>query len=145
MTEALSTCFPHRPQSCRAARRYVEHALDGVPVDVHAARLLVTELAANAITHARTDFEVRVAVTSAVVRVEVVDWAPDATLHFRSFTTYGGGGLRIVEALASRWGVRKAEDHKVVWFELGCRHVLGQSAPATPARADAQKSRIGLL
>jgi anti-sigma regulatory factor (Ser/Thr protein kinase) len=77
------------------------------------AALLIAELAANAATHGRVpgrDFELRVTLTPALLRIDVSDAraerrppapAPAAPDPFAD----SGRGLLLVEALASRWAV----------------------------------------
>jgi anti-sigma regulatory factor (Ser/Thr protein kinase) len=105
--------------SPRAARAFVRRTLDerGLPPD--AAVLLVSELATNAVLHARTDFLVRVHVTDRLVRVEVQDAneRPPLIGHTPAEAT-SGRGLHLVQSLASTWGVEGRADGKIVWFEL---------------------------
>jgi MEDS: MEthanogen/methylotroph, DcmR Sensory domain len=82
--------------------------------------LVVTELAANAVLHARTGFRVDLAADPDVLRISVCDASPlppaaaaaglpAAPLH----------GLGAVDALASRWGVDPlGHSGKSVWVEL---------------------------
>ncbi len=89
--------------------------------------LLVSEIAANAVKHSASgdggEFEVAVWVAGDLVRVEIGDQggaseprltgdgsAPDALT--------GGRGLRIVDALAAKWGHAGDELGRVVWFEV---------------------------
>lgn len=81
--------------------------------------LLVSELATNAVLHARTPFTVTIE-RDPELRVEVHDG--DARLpHARDFgpESASGRGLQLVEALARRSGtVSDAGGGKSVWFEL---------------------------
>jgi hypothetical protein len=83
--------------------------------------LVVTELAANAIVHARSGFTLAMSVREELLRVSVRDGGPlpsvddagpalpPAPLH----------GLGAVDALASRWGVESlGSEGKEVWVEL---------------------------
>jgi len=81
--------------------------------------LLVSELATNAVLHARTSFAVRVTMTANAIRVSVTDGSP--TLPEKR--TYGflhptGRGLHLVDSLSDRWGVNVDPPGKTVWFEL---------------------------
>ncbi len=84
------------------------------------AELMVSELVGNAIMHAGTEISVTVRCTEDRTIVEVHDGSsvmPE--LRGREPMRPGGHGLRIVEALASRWGVEPCEDDgKTVWFEM---------------------------
>jgi hypothetical protein len=79
------------------------------------AALVVTELAANAIVHARSGFTVMLSTRGDRLRIAVRDASPQGTplvpapLH----------GLAAVDALACRWGVESlGEAGKTVWVEL---------------------------
>ena len=107
----------------RAARAFVASALTdaGYRGDVDTVLLLVSELATNAVRHARTGFELTVDVRRAGVRVTVIDDAghaeprvgqphPDDT---------DGRGLLIVDRLAATWGCDVVgTDRKAVWFTV---------------------------
>lgn len=123
--------FDGEARSVRQARRFVAGALDGIaPETAELAVLLVSELVANCVRHAATPF--RVTVDRAVDRLmfEVEDGSAGLPVTRRPAPTDPSGrGLRIVDALASTWGVRRAADAgraeaaraeagKVVWFEL---------------------------
>jgi anti-sigma regulatory factor (Ser/Thr protein kinase) len=86
--------------------------------DGEAAALLASELAANAVLHASSDFEVRVADDGEAFRVEVVNDAPEMIVSLKDPSEESGRGLHIVNALALRWGTDVMEHEKVVWFEL---------------------------
>ena len=107
-------------RSVAEARHYLAHELDGVAINHDAAQLLVSELATNAIEHARSSFNVEVEVMARGVRVEVIDDAPEYVPAISERPSMRGGfGLRLVDALAQRWGIDAFETHKAVWFELG--------------------------
>jgi anti-sigma regulatory factor (Ser/Thr protein kinase) len=109
--------FDNDLASVRIARSWAAARLDGVDLDV--AKLLVTELATNAVLHARTGFTVRIHVDDECVRVSVTDADPSIP----SATTpapgdSGGRGLFLVNQLAARWGIDPDPPGKTVWFEL---------------------------
>lgn len=78
--------------------------------------LAASELASNAIRHARTDFIVRVRTREDFVRIEVTDARPldNGSVNPRSEIS----GLQIVEALSQRRGVEPSHAGKTVWAEL---------------------------
>lgn len=82
------------------------------------ARLLVSELVANAVEHAVGDGEVgvRVALAEGRLRVEVTDSGPGFVYTPRGDDTDRGWGLHFTNLVASRWGID--EHPTVVWFEL---------------------------
>jgi anti-sigma regulatory factor (Ser/Thr protein kinase) len=84
------------------------------------ARIVITELAANAVAHARSPFTVSIQGGSTSVRILVRDRSHVLpAMRDRSLTAPSGRGLRLVGALAMRWGVDRLPDGKVVWAELG--------------------------
>ncbi|MFI5908130.1 ATP-binding protein [Dactylosporangium sp. NPDC051541] len=106
-------------------------AWDLVPL-LHPARLIVSELAANAIEHAGTPFTVtmthrrsdllHLAVEdghAALPRLRQPLSEPDAPLLFR------GNGLRLVAAAATAWGSAYTTNGKVVWATLSV-HTSGR-------------------
>lgn len=89
-------------------------------VETADAELMVSELVGNAIVHAGTEIVVTVRCTSDRTVVEVHDGSPVMPAVRRPEPMRPGGhGLRIVEALALRWGAEPCrDDGKTVWFEL---------------------------
>jgi hypothetical protein len=78
--------------------------------------LVVTELAANAIVHARSAFTVILSVHDDLLRISVRDASPldGAGLH-----PAPRHGLAVVDTLACRWGVESLGNAgKTVWVEL---------------------------
>jgi anti-sigma regulatory factor (Ser/Thr protein kinase) len=83
------------------------------------ARLLVSELVANAVTHAATDVTLALDLGPECLRVEVSDGArSELRARHPGPEDPSGRGLLIVEALADRWGVEADPPGKTVWFEL---------------------------
>lgn len=102
-----------------AARRFLHEVLDE-RVDGRISEelgLAVSELAANAVRHAGTDFDV-VVEADGVVRLEVEDGssAPPVARHAGELAP-DGRGLHIVDHLCDRWGVHIVRDRKCVWCE----------------------------
>jgi hypothetical protein len=113
----------------RAAREFVADTLAEWGADdlVEAAALVTSELAANALMHARSPFRVSVIRGSSGVKVCVRDaCVASPTRTPNSSRRPGGRGLAIVAALSHRWGSEPAAGGKVVWAEI----------EATPALAD---------
>lgn len=121
MTTTAQLTLPARPESIGVARRFVVAALQ----DGHAgpaaddAATLVSELATNALLHARTSFTVEVQLLGEVVRIVVLDLSP-VVPRVRDYgaTATTGRGMRLVATMATRWGVERNDDGKMVWFEL---------------------------
>lgn len=125
--------FSSTPRGARLARHLVVHRLEawGIPYGSQksdAVALLVSELAANAITHGLVpgrDFEVLLSLDRYTLRIDV----SDARGERRPGPFMGGAtgvgvpdrgrGLLLVEALADRWGViDRAPVGKTVRAEL---------------------------
>ena len=107
----------------RAARDFLRATLAAWDCDdeEQVAALLTTEIATNAILHARSAYRVAVEILSSEVLVEV--WDADPTPPVRREAANGsetGRGLALIETLALRWGHRLQEDGKAVWFVLSC-------------------------
>jgi hypothetical protein len=82
--------------------------------------LVVTELAANAILHARTGFTLALSVQGDMLRISVRDGSPTTTQEAPSVLRPAPlHGLGAVTAMASGWGVEPLGDAgKEVWVEL---------------------------
>jgi anti-sigma regulatory factor (Ser/Thr protein kinase) len=109
--------LPADPQSARLARDFVRihlvaHHLGHLAWDVP---LVVSELAANAIVHARTEFIVSVTALTRSVVVAVSDKAGWGLGAAPGGLNAGGRGLLLVEALSDQWGIAQDGDYKSVW------------------------------
>ena len=118
---AVEAGFPAEHASVPEARRFVQKALTGWGAEVFewAAVTLVSELASNAVLHARTGFRVQVQVEEDVLRLAV----SDESLRLPLSRHYGleattGRGLRLVRELSDRDGVELLATGKTVWCEL---------------------------
>jgi anti-sigma regulatory factor (Ser/Thr protein kinase) len=153
---AAPASFEPEPASVGAARRYalgllqaptVRHLQDDV-------RTVVSELATNAVLHARTPFTVAVHVDVAGVRVAVTDASPTRPRLPRrgDLTGTTGRGLRIVALLSADWGVEVHDDGKTTWCLLPATTPSGLDrgphddtetagpAPVADRAADARRS-----
>ncbi|GAA1029595.1 hypothetical protein GCM10009557_18650 [Virgisporangium ochraceum] len=112
ITEALST----GPQAVATARSIVRDAcerwLHREIADT--AELVMSELASNAVRHARGGVEVSVALRQRYLHLSVRDrsFEPARIGH------NGGRGLLLVDALTNGWGCTDVADGKVVWATL---------------------------
>lgn len=113
--------FTPTADAARAARWFAVAALEqlGCPIDGNRASLIVSELASNAVHHARTSFSVTVSWRGGVARVEVHDLNPRAPrlLDVPPEST-SGRGIHLVARTSDRYGWDLAGDGKVVWAEL---------------------------
>jgi anti-sigma regulatory factor (Ser/Thr protein kinase) len=115
--------FPALPTAAAQARRLVADTVVHWEHDrwlVADAELVATELAANAIVHARTPFRLSVHRYGPVVRIAVHDRATTAlpALVECDATSSSGRGMHLISAIARRWGVEVTPDGKTVWAEL---------------------------
>jgi anti-sigma regulatory factor (Ser/Thr protein kinase) len=83
------------------------------------ALLVVEELVANVIDHARTRFRLVVRLVGDVVHIAVRDHCLAAP-HVQPFDPLAvrGRGLQLVTRLSRRWGCEQHPDGKTVWAEL---------------------------
>ncbi|MFP3987187.1 ATP-binding protein [Streptomyces sp. E11-3] len=141
--------FSPTRRGARLARRLAEYQLDewGIPYGDErsdAVALIVAELVANAITHGHVpgrDFELRIMRDSdggGVLRIEVSDArgdrrpVPHEPSGGESHGHDHGHGLRLVDALADKWGVSERLVGKTVWAEFSPSLARPASAPCPP-------------
>ncbi|HXW79093.1 MAG TPA: MEDS domain-containing protein [Acidimicrobiales bacterium] len=126
LTEA-SRAFPADPRSPLAARRFVIESLQDWAADqlLGDAGLVATELATNAVKHARTAFRVTVVPIDDRVRVSVRDAGMDRWMPSVRALNAGPApaldaarGLGLIAAVAAKWGMRPLDNGKVVWADL---------------------------
>jgi anti-sigma regulatory factor (Ser/Thr protein kinase) len=112
--------LPPTTDSVPLARRFVRSALRESRCDVDTVLLLVSEVVTNAVLHARSGIRLEVEDREDTARVEVHDGSPvPPRLHHFRLTSGTGRGLRMLDQLATTWGVEPGPDGKVVWFEVG--------------------------
>ena len=81
--------------------------------------LVVEELLANVIDHARTPFRIAVDRHDSTVRIAVHDKSPaPPQVRDLDLTALRGRGLRLVAAIAQRWGYDNEATGKRVWAEI---------------------------
>jgi anti-sigma regulatory factor (Ser/Thr protein kinase) len=108
-----------------AARRFVDQAVADWGLDPirNEARLITSELSANAVLHARTDFGVTLRSDGLdYLRIEVRDEnsrMPSSGAPRQD--ALSGRGLLIVDGLATCWGTELDGGGKMVWAEIGRR------------------------
>lgn len=112
--------LPAAPGSIPVAR----HALDRLEGEIDAQQLenlqlLVSEIVTNSIRHGPggEDVDVRVWLRRRAVRLEVEDRGPGFRRPRASSEGNGGWGLKLVDLLSRRWGVRSGRE-TTVWVEL---------------------------
>jgi anti-sigma regulatory factor (Ser/Thr protein kinase) len=117
--------LPDDPTAPRRARELLQQAAVAWDLDDeirHDAAMVVTELVANAVDHARTPSVVTLAHDGRSLSVSVRDGNGEQAPRPRPVdpTAPRGRGLQMVEALAASWGVTAHPDGKTVWAVLGC-------------------------
>ncbi len=118
--EVRATLGAH-PSCVASARRLTERTLTrwGLTALRDVASLLVSELTTNAILHARSSVTVSLSNDSADLLVCVYDTSP-LLPRIRNFSRDSGTGrgVRLLNSLASNWGVDSKNGGKCVWFTL---------------------------
>ena len=136
--------FPAELASVRDARHYVTGLLGAGAGEAAACdpAIVATELAANAVLHARSGFTLTVYRSAGVTRIAARDRTPvagamaagpAAAVAGLPFEVKTGHGLSVVAQLASRWAVDPLSDGKVVWAELP---IPGLPAAGRPSRQE---------
>jgi anti-sigma regulatory factor (Ser/Thr protein kinase) len=118
----VSAHFQRERQAPAAARHFVAEVLEGwghPPGLLEDAKLVVSELATNAVTHASSPFSVAMRPDGSSVRLSVRDasCASPSVRHGDGWSD-SGRGLRLVDAVAADWGVEMEAEGKTVWAEL---------------------------
>lgn len=118
--EGSSRSFEPDSSSVRAARKFASAAPEADGVDLGKLELAVSELASNAVLHARTPFVVLVERLEDGVRVSVSDGDPTPPrIRQVDPTDITGRGMAIVESLSRALEVVATPSGKTVRFELG--------------------------
>jgi hypothetical protein len=119
--------FPGEAASVRQARDFVRVVLGADWPGLDDVLLMVSEIASNAVRHTASGdngwFDLTVSVAGSTARVQIADGGASSEPQIPGD---GGGlgaltcgrGLRIVDALADRWGHTGDELGRVVWFEI---------------------------
>jgi hypothetical protein len=101
-----------------------------VPALAETARVIMTELLANTVRHARTPVDVRVSLRQRHLHLSVHDRSPAPARLTGPDHDHdpAGRGLLVVEALAAAWGNTPTAEGKVVWATLMCPPGTGTQA-----------------
>ncbi|MFJ3496802.1 ATP-binding protein [Streptomyces sp. NPDC086091] len=120
---AVTRSFPREPASVRDARRFTRAALEDWALTglADTAELVVSELAANAVRHARRD-SYRVTLRRLApdrVQVAVIDLSrAEPQVARAGEDSENGRGLALVDAVSTRWGTEPLRWGKRVWADL---------------------------
>jgi DNA-binding NarL/FixJ family response regulator len=113
--------LPQSLSSAHEARQFVtqyvvEWNLEDLLDD---ALIVVSELAANAVTHAESGCRIRLSLNDATLRIDVVDTgAGTPEPQPATWTEEHGRGLHLVDALTTAWGLEIVPEGKLIWAEL---------------------------
>jgi anti-sigma regulatory factor (Ser/Thr protein kinase) len=112
--------FTPEVNHARLARQFARQTLSEWDMESDEVVLVVSELSANAILHARSDFELSLSKTDKGVTVRVTDTHPCLpVVSSPNSHSMDGRGLMIINQLARQWGVRRtATGGKTVWAYL---------------------------
>jgi CheY-like chemotaxis protein/anti-sigma regulatory factor (Ser/Thr protein kinase) len=104
-----------------AARRFLVQQCDewDCGISIAEAEVVISELVTNAVIHASSAVEIRLALVGGMLRIEVADHGgglPD--VRAPGPDDAHGRGLVLVNGLSSAWGVEPLADGKCVWAEL---------------------------
>lgn len=108
--------YDPEPLSVRNVRELVAKGLHDTTHSIDDVVLVASELATNAIAHARTPFKVRLTAPGDHVRLEVSDQS--SVIPAIEQLSGSQRGLRIVQALSSRWGIDPDESGKTIWVDF---------------------------
>ena len=118
----------HGPTAPHRARLALRHLL-GSSADRALGRdaeLVTSELVTNAVKHTSEPCALQAwfSAEPPSLRVEVSDSSEHlpAVPPRAAPDSLGGRGLRLVDALATKWGSERRASGKVVWFEMNARH-----------------------
>ncbi len=132
---SASRSFPPTPESVGRARRFAARTLAswGAQQLEDDVRVVASELATNALLHARTEFTLGLTLRGDRLRLTLTDGsaAQPRMRRFDSTESTTGRGLRMVAELAQAWGVEKDGVGKAVWCDF--RVAAASAAPADGA------------
>jgi hypothetical protein len=120
---AFTASFPAERESPGRARRLAACELrrwgHGEEL-VNEVALVLSELASNAVIHARSSFTISLQSHDSLLRIAVRDKCPAlATADGdRGLIVRAPHGLAVIQALSTQWGVEDTPDGKIVWAEL---------------------------
>jgi anti-sigma regulatory factor (Ser/Thr protein kinase) len=122
--DSFDRWFLPTPTALRAVRTFIADVLRAWDSDklVDSALIVASELATNALVHARSPFRLSITQRSDAVEIAIRD-ASTQRAEPRPIdpTRVGGRGLILVDRCSSRWGTHEEADGKTVWAELAAR------------------------
>lgn len=118
----LNLPLPPGPESARMARAAVRKTIAdwnlADPIDD--AALIVSELVTNAFRYGTGPLVLRLTVADGYLIIGVQDNKPASTPSPKDVpdTQPDGRGLKLISAIASRWGWDHENGHKIVWAQI---------------------------
>ena len=112
------------PVAVSKSRRFLRRTLENWGIDdetTDKAVLCLSELATNALIHARTGCVVRAVLEQNTLTITVRDAGspePDSTVPLDDPLQVHGRGLQLVDSLVARWGSERDSAGTTVWFVL---------------------------
>jgi len=120
-TASSDRVFVPAPAVIREVRAFVREVLRewGAEGCVAEAEVIVTELASNAVIHARSPFRVSLVLSGPEVMIAVRDASsvPPKCVYGHP-DRHGGRGISIVAALSDAWATDREPDGKTIWATL---------------------------
>jgi anti-sigma regulatory factor (Ser/Thr protein kinase) len=136
--------FPAELASVTAARHFVGGVLAQLSTSqVDGVELMVSELAANAVRHAHSEFDVSVSLEPDTLTIAVTDYGGgQPALRDTKPEELEGRGLQFVASFSREWGVSRTEGvaGKAVWFRL---FPMGSGSGPTSS-VDIQAGSVGI-
>ena len=121
--ESFRAELPFRSEAPSIAREQLRRFARDLPdATVDDAVLMLSELVTNAVVHGRPEITLRLWLAADHLTVAVADLGEAMLVRaVPGLQQASGRGLVIVDALATRWGVSRAQGRagKQVWFDLG--------------------------
>lgn len=135
LADRFTATLPATPQAPARARALLNQACAAWRLTdlAPAAEVILSELSANAVVHARTSMRIIIQRTATALHLVVRDADPTPPRQ-RSLPPSGspadsGNGLHLVAAFADEWGTMPTPDGKAVWASLR----IGQERDETTA------------
>lgn len=134
IADRFTATLPATPQAPSQARALLNRACQAWRLRelAPAAEVILSELSANAVVHARTTMRIIIQRTPTALHLVVRDADPTPPRQ-RSLPPSGapvdsGNGLHLVSAFATEWGTMPSPDGKAVWASLR----IGEERDETP-------------
>ena len=118
---SVERLFIPSPEVLRSVRQFVLDSLRDTDDEELLSRIeiVTSELATNAVMHARSPFRVSISRSASSVTIAVRDTSFELPEHAAGHTDRAGGrGVGLVAAFSAAWGIDEEPDGKTVWAEI---------------------------